>query len=672
MNQILLIPLFLLLLLCFYLWHKLSLSKQNSSLLESKLIDLTSEHLKVSGELEQVQFDYQQSKSLFAQQETELATLKNTNAHLQTQVEQQEQKAQSHEQKLEEQRQLAGQAQLQASLGQEKINQLEKEKEQLAQEYQDKLNLLKQQQQEQLLSLEKQQKERFVQLQEAYKQQEQATKEQLEAMQVITNQNLKIMQEKLENATSKLVQGTYEKNIEQFKTITNPFKEKLEEFNKRTNDLLEKNLQNDSKFATQIETFDKQIEKIHAQADNLSNALRGSVKKLGNWGEQQLAVLLESVGLIRGTHFALQPKFKSAAGNSLQPDCVLNLPNGRKIIIDSKTTLNAYYNAYNAKTKEEETLEAQKLVKNIESHINDLKSKEYQKLPELNSLDFVLMYIPIDNVLSYIAQTKPEVFLEAQKANIAIVTNSTLFPLLTLIDSIWQSYEQSNNVRKLIEWADKFFARMGDIAILTKKVGDNLSTTNNNFNKLLSRLVSNSGALRRVEKFSSEAKKAGAELDKLQPLATSVEQQSLNQLDNFIAQLPQEATADFYADVVDEAELEQEQGLELGQEQKQDLELGDAQEQDLELGQEQEQDLELDQAQDLELGQEQEQALELGLDQDLELEQAVLAPEPISYTDPLADPELAAQIQSQMANVSAHNEANFFAEYDQIFAPFDK
>ncbi|WP_222987551.1 DNA recombination protein RmuC [Psittacicella hinzii] len=362
-----------------------------------------------------------------------------------------------------------------------------------------------------------------------------------------TESSLKLIKEEVQNQTAQLIQQATNKLSQDsegnFKNITKPLVDKMESLNKQAVEVLEKNLKSDGELLEKINSFDKQFTKFSLQTDSLTQALRGSNKKvLGNWGEAQLEVLLESVGLIKGIHFNLQVSAESTNGKKYQPDCVLNLPNRRHVIVDSKVTLNAYLKIIEATDKESEALATKELVKNIQDHIRDLAGKQYQKLVGLNSYPYVLMYVPIDNVLAYLAKEKSDIYLEAQKHNIVIVSNATLIPLLYLIDNLWKNHEFQSNFRDLALSTEKLFQSVETVAAKSIELGTRFGQTIKAYSDLNKQLSSNQGLIKRMTRFTTSASKALEQLEKLETTEDKV-QESFANSDNFkLSQLDQVLT----------------------------------------------------------------------------------------------------------------------------------
>ncbi|RIY38572.1 DNA recombination protein RmuC [Psittacicella gerlachiana] len=679
-----------LLLLALYFWHKLSLTRQENERLTNNISDMTTKALSLESEVEQLKIEREEQQYKYIQQDSELANLKNQSVNLLHEVHNLQQQIKESKEQLFSQIEKNTRTEGECALTQQKYTSLVQELNEKQHNYQEQIKELKQQQQLQLEQTKQQyqrelnattqtHQEQLKQLKASHEQQLQqqktAIEEQLSFIKEQTNTNLKLIREEVQNSANKLVKDTstsfFNESVNKINLITEPLKEKMLELTTNARQLLDKNIQTDAKFITKINDFDKQINLIREYSTNLSNALRGTNKKaLGNWGEQQLEVTLNALGLIKGMHYQMQPVFQ-VNNQKLIPDCVLNLPGNRKIIIDSKTTLNSYLKAFEAQTKEQEKEAREELVKNIQAHIKNLAEKNYQKIPELKSTDFVLMYIPIDNVLAYLAEEKPEIFLEAQKQNVVIVSNSTLIPLLSLIDGVWKNHDFSNNVRKLAEQANSFFEAVIRIAQRSHALGNGVRTLHKQYNELIKALGSSKGAIARVERFNNSAQKALLELDNLQKLELETDGDPEQKLNEFVSeQLLPNSDPEFFAKLAtaqEEAEPTQDQASSLKREE--DNSTAVLEEKSLALTEQAEGEPEQDEekTEQLKLEQTQEQA-------------SILGQESLSRQETEVDSDdLAVEVQKQLQFISQdlkekqdqQSNSSFFAEYDAIFKEYE-
>lgn len=210
-------------------------------------------------------------------------------------------------------------------------------------------------------------------------------------------------------------------------------------------------------------------------AKNLTDALKGNNKIMGTWGEVILKRVLESSGLEEGREYDLQKEFKSPEGSRFRPDAVLYLPDQRNIIIDSKVSLLSYERAFNAVGDQERDAHMAKHLESIRVHIKGLSGKDYQNLEGLNAPDFVLMFIPIEGALSAAQQAEPGLFQQAMDKQILLVSPTTLYLSLRIVEQMWKGDRQQRNARTIAVKAgalyDKFEGFLGDM----QKIGDKLT-----------------------------------------------------------------------------------------------------------------------------------------------------------------------------------------------------
>jgi DNA recombination protein RmuC len=232
-------------------------------------------------------------------------------------------------------------------------------------------------------------------------------------------------------------------------------------------------------------TLNKQISD---EANNLTKALKGDVKKQGNWGEIILEKILERSGLQKGVEFEMQVSIASEEGKRMQPDTIIYLPDKKHIIIDSKVSLVAYEAFVNAHTDEEREEYLHKHVASVKKHIDELSKKNYQSLEQLNAPDFVLLFMPIESSFGLAVQADNELFNYAWERKIVIVSPSTLLATLRTIASIWKQERQTRNALEIAKQSgdlyDKFVGFVDDLLSLGKKMNEAKNFYDNAMNKL--------------------------------------------------------------------------------------------------------------------------------------------------------------------------------------------
>ncbi|MGB0864222.1 MAG: DNA recombination protein RmuC, partial [Saprospiraceae bacterium] len=245
-----------------------------------------------------------------------------------------------------------------------------------------------------------------------------------------------------ENIANRLLEEKSQKftyqNQTQLTAILDPLKEKIKDFEQK----VERNYMENSKERVSLKEEIKHLRDLNMQlsqdANQLVNALKGDNKTQGDWGEFQLEVLLEKSGLEKGVHFQTQLSFKDEAGFQKRPDFIINLPSNKHLIIDSKVSLKAYEAYFNTEDEQEKKVYIKAHLDSLRSHIRDLSSKNYTRLYQINSPDYLLMFVPIEPALATALQEDNSIFLDALDRNIVIVTSSTLLATMRTVSYIWK------------------------------------------------------------------------------------------------------------------------------------------------------------------------------------------------------------------------------------------
>ncbi|MFZ0455576.1 MAG: DNA recombination protein RmuC, partial [Ignavibacteriaceae bacterium] len=231
------------------------------------------------------------------------------------------------------------------------------------------------------------------------------------------------------------------------------------------------------------------------EANNLTNALKGETKTMGNWGEFILESILEKSGLVKGREYKIQENFTNEEGRRLQPDVVVNLPDNKCIIIDSKVSLLAYENYSSSESDNQRANSLKEHINSIKRHIKDLSSKNYQNIYQIKSLDFVLLFMPVEPAFSLAIQNDTQLFNEAFDKNIVIVSPSTLLATLRTIANIWRQEYQNSNVLEIAKQSgalyDKFQGLLSDLIELGKR----MNTMQNSYEGAMKKLYSGRGNL---------------------------------------------------------------------------------------------------------------------------------------------------------------------------------
>jgi DNA recombination protein RmuC len=321
-----------------------------------------------------------------------------------------------------------------------------------------------------------------------------------------------------QNVANKLLDEKSQKFVETNRTnldiLLNPLKENIKAFEEKVDKVynMEAAERNTLKgVITQLMELNKLISN---EAQNLTKALKGDNKKQGNWGEVILERVLERSGLVRDREYRMQASLNGLDGSRLQPDVIIDLPDEKHLIIDSKVSLIAYERLVNCETEDERKLYSKAHVESIRGHVANLSSKNYHDLHQVNSPDFVLLFIPIESSFSFAVQTDSELFSDAWDKRVVIVSPSTLLATLRTIASIWKQERQNRNVLEIARLSgamyDKFVGFVGDMEGIGKNIKLSQTAYDNAFNKLVE---GNGNLTKTAEKIKGLGAKANKQLD---------------------------------------------------------------------------------------------------------------------------------------------------------------
>ena len=312
----------------------------------------------------------------------------------------------------------------------------------------------------------------------------------------------------LESKSKKFTQ----QNKDNLSTLLNPLKDQIDGFRKRVDDVYEKDSNGRTKLIHEIEQLKNLNQKISEDAMSLTNALRGENKTQGNWGEMILEKLLEQSGLRKGHEYQVQGTFKSDEGKTLRPDVVLHLPEGKDIIIDSKVSLKAHDEVMNAIEVEEQEKAMKRLIISIRSHIKELRFKNYDHIPELRSLDYIFMFVPIDGVYTSALEADPNLYQETMDNNIMVVTPSTLMLALKTIHNIWRYENQNENALEIAKRGGELYDKFVMFTESLTDIGMRLGQAQEAYDTARNRMVDGRGNLigraEQLKELGAKAKKA--------------------------------------------------------------------------------------------------------------------------------------------------------------------
>lgn len=345
----------------------------------------------------------------------------------------------------------------------------------------------------------------------------------LEAKNEMLGENMVQMQDQMKLQFEQLSRQVLEENAKRFSEqsekglsdLLNPLRERLNEFQSKVDKSFGEQAKEQFALKNEIERIVKVSQTMSTQTDNLTKALKGDVKAQGNWGEVMLERILEASGLRPGLDYFTQAEFKNAEGQSQRPDIIVNLPESRHIVIDSKVSL-THYERY-ASEENAETRETffRQFMDSVRNHVRALSDKRYQQLAQLDTPDFVLMFMPIEGAYALAMQEDPQLHSFAWERKIVLVCPSTLFATLRTIASIWRLELQNQNALKIAQESgllyDKFVGFVEDL----QGIGKQIERTQGVYQEAFGKLKSGRGNLIRK---AEQLKTMGAKTAKSLPL----------------------------------------------------------------------------------------------------------------------------------------------------------
>lgn len=303
-------------------------------------------------------------------------------------------------------------------------------------------------------------------------------------------------------------------NKDNLDRILTPFKEKLTSFEEKVDNTYKQEASERSELKGVVKQLMEQSVEIRNEANSLSKALKGDSKKQGNWGEVILERVLERSGLVKDREYRLQASITDANGNRKQPDAIIDLPEEKNLIVDSKVSLTAYERYISAETEAEKSAAIKLHIASIENHVKDLSAKNYHELYGIHSPDFVLLFMPIESALSLAVSHKPEIFGEAWDRNVVIVSPSTLLATLRTIASIWKQELQNRNVLEIANEAGKLYDKFVGFLTDMEDVQKLLRRTEEKHENALKKLSTGPGnVVRKIEQLKDLGAKAGKQID---------------------------------------------------------------------------------------------------------------------------------------------------------------
>ncbi len=310
-----------------------------------------------------------------------------------------------------------------------------------------------------------------------------------------------LMRQTFENLSNKIFESAKNNisasNEAQLKLILNPLKSDIIKFERKIDELNVASAEKTKGLSTQIESLNTLNKQLASEAQNLANALKGSNKIAGSWGEMVLARLLEACGLREGEEFFTQASHASLEGQRQMPDVLIKLPENKNIIIDSKVSLLDYERYFSAASDAEKEIYKKSFLNSLKNHVNNLSAKKYEAIPNLTNPDFVIIFIPIESAFMLLSSADSSIFLDAFNKKVVLAAPSTMLALLKTIEAVWKIEKQNRNTQKIAElgtslydklkiFTDRFLDIGKRIEGLNKEYGESLKTLSEGRGNLVS------------------------------------------------------------------------------------------------------------------------------------------------------------------------------------------
>lgn len=305
-----------------------------------------------------------------------------------------------------------------------------------------------------------------------------------------------------------------EQNKESLKQILNPLQEKIQHFEQKVENTNKENIERHAALGEHLKTLNEQNIKISAEANNLAKALKGESKTQGNWGELILERVLEKSGLEKGREYELEKSFTVNHDNKqrLRPDVIIHLPDNKKMIVDSKVSLTAYEKFANAEDDSDREKYLKEHIVSLNRHVTQLSEKKYEDLYEIESPDFVLLFVPIEPAFAVAINHDNLLYNKAFEKNIVIVTPSTLLATLRTIDSMWNNEKQQRNAIEIARQAGALYDKFEGLITDLTKVGKKMDEAKSGYKDAMNKLVEGRGNLitsvEKIKKLGAKAKKS--------------------------------------------------------------------------------------------------------------------------------------------------------------------
>ena len=303
-------------------------------------------------------------------------------------------------------------------------------------------------------------------------------------------------------------------NTEQLNSVLTPFKDQIKDFKQRVEEVYTTDAKDRASLLTEVRNLQEASERVNREAESLTRALKGDTRVQGSWGEVVLERVLEDSGLRRDHEYLVQTSFRNEGGELKRPDVIIRLPGDKDVVVDAKVSLAAYEQALAGTDEPTREAAITRHVQSLRTHVRNLAGQDYDRLHGVRSLDFVLLFMPVEAAFTMAMERDPSIFTEAFEKRLVIVSPTTLMMTLRIIDNVWRYEKQSRNAQEIARRAGALYDKVRVILEDMDQLGKSLGTAKRSYDSAYARLVSGKGNLvRQVEQF----RELGADVKKALP-----------------------------------------------------------------------------------------------------------------------------------------------------------
>jgi DNA recombination protein RmuC len=346
--------------------------------------------------------------------------------------------------------------------------------------------------------------------------------------------NRKQLKVEFENLANRILEDkarTFDKTSRtSLEALLKPFREQVEGFQKRVNDVHSESIKGNTKLEGEIRKVLEVGLKIGSDAQNLTDALKGDSQRRGSWGETQLEKTLQLSGLIESDHYDKQTSMTDAEGKRKQTDFLIKLPDNKHLIIDSKVSLNAYDRVVAAENDEQLQIALNEHVKAVKGHIDDLQGKNYTSLAGIRSPSFVLMFMPLEPAYIEALKYEKDLFAYGYERGVVLVSHTTLIPILTTVANLWAMERSTREARELGDKAGDIYNQVRKVTERLAKIGGSLGAATNHFNETVTAISGRQGLRGKVERFAEMSSKVTQAIPEIEPLHNDLQSEKLELL----------------------------------------------------------------------------------------------------------------------------------------------